>query len=487
MAGTADFGLIGLGVMGENLVLNVESRGFTCAVFNRTVEKVDDFVKGRGAGKRFIGCHTLQEFADSLKSPRKIMILVKAGQPVDDTISHLLPYLKEGDIIIDGGNSYWPDTNRRCKAMKQHNILYVGSGVSGGEEGALRGPSLMPGGDAAAWPHIKPIFQAIAARVSDTEVACDWVGDEGAGHFVKMVHNGIEYGDIQLICEAYQIMKDLLGMNAEEIGKVFTEWNSGDLESYLIEITSEIFKVKDTAAPGYTVDNILDVAGQKGTGRWTVVDAMELGQPITLIAEAVFSRNLSALKEQRVEASKILKGPKAKVGAVADKAKFLEALREALLASKMVSYAQGFSMIEAAGAQFKWKLNRGGIALMWRAGCIIRSSFLGKIRDAYALNPSLTNLLLDPWFTERMARCQDGWRTVVSTAVLNGIPAPAFATALAYYDGYRSERLPANLLQAQRDFFGAHTYERVDQPRGKFFHTDWIGLGGKTTSSTYNA
>ncbi|MEO8376112.1 MAG: decarboxylating NADP(+)-dependent phosphogluconate dehydrogenase [Candidatus Sumerlaeota bacterium] len=485
MAGTADFGLIGLGVMGENLVLNVESRGFTAAVFNRTVEKVDDFIKGRGAGKKFIGCHSLQEFADSLKSPRKIMILVKAGDPVDQTISHLLPYLQAGDIIIDGGNSYWPDTNRRCKALKEKGILFVGSGVSGGEEGALKGPSLMPGGNEAAWPHIKPIFQAIAARVSDTEVACDWVGDDGAGHFVKMVHNGIEYGDIQVICEAYHLMKGLLGMSTEEIGKTFTEWNSGDLESYLIEITSEIFKVKDKDASGYVVDNILDVAGQKGTGRWTVTDAMELGQPITLIAEAVFSRSLSALKDQRVEASKILTGPT--IIKPADKAAFLAAIRDGLLASKLVSYAQGFSMIEAAGREFKWKLNRGSIALMWRAGCIIRSSFLGKIRDAYAKNPNLTNLLLDPWFTERLTKTQDGWRKVIAAAVTSGVPVPAFSTALAYYDGFRCERLPANLLQAQRDFFGAHTYERTDKPRGQFFHTNWTGEGGTTTSSTYNA
>lgn len=485
MSGSADFGLIGLGVMGENLVLNVESRGFTAAVYNRTTAKVDEFLAGRGKGKRFIGAHTMEEFVKSLKRPRKAMILVKAGKPVDDVIAQLLPLLEEGDIIIDGGNSYWPDTTRRCRELKDKKILYVGSGVSGGEEGALKGPSLMPGGNEAAWPHIAPIFKAIAARVNDKEVACDWVGDEGAGHFVKMVHNGIEYGDIQVICEAYHLMRELLGMSAAEIGVIFKQWNSGDLESYLIEITGDILTKIDTDTGKAVVDQILDVAGQKGTGRWTVIDALELGQPITLMAEAVFSRSLSAFKDERIAASRAFAdGPRI---SITDRKPFLDALRDAVLASKMVSYAQGFSMIEAAAKQNGWKLNRGSIALMWRAGCIIRSAFLGKIRDAYDQNPGLKNLLLDPWFTERLLGAQSGWRRVVSAAALSGIPVPAFSSALAYFDGYRCANLPANLLQAQRDYFGAHTYERIDKPRGQFFHTNWTGEGGSTTSSSYNA
>ncbi len=481
----ADFGLIGLGVMGENLVLNVESKGFTAAVYNRTTEKVDDFINGRGKGKNFIGCHSIEDFVASLERPRKAMILVKAGKPVDMVIESLLPHLEEGDIIIDGGNSYWPDSTRRTKELKEKGILFVGTGVSGGEEGALKGPSMMPGGDERAWKSIQPIFQAIAAKVNDKEVACDWVGDEGAGHFVKMVHNGIEYGDIQVICEAYHLMKDVLGMEADEIGDTFREWNSGDLESYLIEITGDIFKTKDPETGKPMVDMILDVAGQKGTGRWTVVDGLELGQPITLIAEAVFSRNISAMKDHRVEASKVLKANGTKVDA--DKKEMLEAIRSAVLASKMVSYAQGFQMIEEAGKENSWKLNKGAIALMWRAGCIIRSSFLGNIRDAFDNNPDLSNLLLDPWFTKRITECIPGWRKVVAAAVTTGVPVPAISSALAYYDSFRTESLPANLLQAQRDYFGAHTYERTDKPRGEYFHTNWTGEGGSTTASSYNA
>ncbi|CAN5272840.1 decarboxylating NADP(+)-dependent phosphogluconate dehydrogenase [soil metagenome] len=482
----ADIGLIGLGVMGENLVLNIESRGYTAAVFNRTRAKVDAFISGRGAGKRFVGTHDVKEFVASLKRPRKIIILVKAGDPVDQVIAQLVPLLEKGDIIIDGGNSYWPDTTRRCRALTEQGILFVGSGVSGGEEGALRGPSLMPGGNAAAWPHIKPIFQAIAARVNDKEVACDWVGDEGAGHFIKMVHNGIEYGDIQVICEAYQIMRDLLDMSAAEIGDTFTEWNRGDLDSYLIEITSQIFKVKDPETGKPMVDMILDVAGQKGTGRWTVTDALALGEPITLIAEAVFARCISAFKDERMAASKLLK-PAARPAVKYDRAEFLLAIQQSLLCSKIVSYAQGFSMIQAAAIENKWALNKGNVALMWRAGCIIRSSFLEPIRDAFVANADLKNLMLAPYFTEKLNASQAGWRKIVSAAALNGLPVPAFSSALAYFDGYRSSELPANLLQAQRDYFGAHTYERIDKARGEFFHTNWTGEGGTTTSSSYNA
>lgn len=485
MGNKAQFGLIGLGVMGENLVLNVESRGFTAAVYNRTTEKVTEFIEGRGAGKNFIGTKTIEEFVAALERPRKMMILVKAGKPVDAVIESLLPHIEPGDIVIDGGNSYWPDTTRRCKYLAEKNILFIGTGVSGGEEGALKGPSMMPGGHKEAWPHVKPIFQAIAARVNEKEVACDWVGDEGSGHFIKMVHNGIEYGDIQLICEAYAIMKHVLRMSNEEIGATFAQWNSGDLESYLIEITAEIFGVKDPATGRDMIDLIQDTAGQKGTGRWTVVDGLELGQPITLIAEAVFARNISSMKDQRVEASAHFESPEPID--VPDKAAFLEALRSGLLASKMVSYAQGFQMIEAAAKANNWELNKGSVALMWRAGCIIRSSFLGNIREAFEKNPNLTNLLLDPWFRDRMRAAAPGWRRVVAAAVESGIAVPAFSSALAYFDGYRTASLPANLLQAQRDYFGAHTYERIDKPRGEFFHTNWTGEGGSTTASTYNA
>ena len=482
MDAKADFGLIGLAVMGENLVLNIESRGFTVAVFNRTVEKVDHFVNGRAKGKRVLGTRSIRELVQSLKSPRKVMLMVKAGKPVDEFIELLLPHLDKGDIIIDGGNSFFRDTIRRTKYLEEKGLLYIGTGVSGGEEGALRGPSVMPGGSPAAWPHVKPVFQAVAAKVADGTPCCDWVGENGAGHFVKMVHNGIEYGDMQLICEAYQIMKELLGMKADEMHEVFKKWNTGDLDSYLIEITRDILAYKDSdGAP--LVDKILDTAGQKGTGKWTSVTSLDLGIPLTLISEAVFARCLSAIKEERVEASKALQGPRQKF--TGDKRAFLADLEKALYASKIVSYAQGFTLMRAAAEEFKWNLNYGGIALLWRGGCIIRSVFLGKIKEAFDKNPHLSNLLLDPFFKERIESSQEAWRRVVSTAILNGVWVPAFSTALNYFDGYRNARLPANLLQAQRDYFGAHLYERVDKPRGEFFHTNWTGRGGETSSSAY--
>lgn len=479
----ADIGLIGLAVMGENLVLNMESKGFTVAVFNRTTSKVKDFVEGRGKGKNIIGTYSLEELVGALKKPRKIMLMVKAGKPVDDFIEMLVPFLEEGDIIIDGGNSHFPDTMRRTKYVEEKGLLYIGTGVSGGEEGALLGPSLMPGGSPAAWQHVKPIFQAIAAKVEDGSPCCDWVGENGAGHFVKMVHNGIEYGDMQLICEAYHLMKDVLGMTAGEMHEVFKEWNEGELNSYLIEITRDILAYKDEDGLPL-VDKILDTAGQKGTGKWTAIAALDEGIPLTLIGEAVFARCLSAIKEERVEASKVLPGPVPRFDG--DKKQFIEDIRKALYASKIISYAQGFALMRAAAQTYGWNLNYGGIALMWRGGCIIRSVFLGKIKEAFDKNPGLSNLLLDPFFKEKVVSSQDSWRRAVSTAFSNGIPVPAFASALAYYDGYRSERLPANLLQAQRDYFGAHTYERVDKPRGEFFHTNWTGRGGTTPATTYN-
>ena len=478
----SDIGLIGLAVMGENLVLNMESKGFQVTVFNRTIQKVDDFLAGRAKGKNITGAHSIEELVKSLKLPRMIMIMVKAGSAVDDTINLLLPYLEKGDIIIDGGNTHFPDTNRRTAMVESKGFLYIGTGVSGGEEGALLGPSIMPGGSKAAWPEVKPIFQAIAAKVEDGSPCCDWVGENGAGHFVKMVHNGIEYGDMQLICEAYQVMRDLLHMSADEMHDVFKEWNKGELDSYLIEITTDILAYKDADGKPL-VDKILDTAGQKGTGKWTVVAALDSGIPLTLIGEAVFARCLSAVKEERVIASKILHGPKAEFKG--DKVKFINDLRDALYASKIVSYAQGYSLMEAAANEFGWKLNYGGIALMWRGGCIIRSAFLGKIKEAFENNPSISNLLLDPFFRDKVEKAQKGWRNVVSTVVSQGIPMPSISSALAYFDGYRCERLPANLLQAQRDYFGAHTYERTDKPRGEFFHTNWTGRGGTTASTTY--
>ena len=478
----ADIGLVGLAVMGENLVLNMESRGFTVAVFNRTLEKVDNFVLGRAKGKKIIGTHSIAELVGSLKMPRKIMLMVKAGKPVDEFIEQIIPHLQKGDIIIDGGNSHFPDTIRRTKYLEAKGFLFIGTGVSGGEEGALRGPSIMPGGSPAAWPYVKPIFQAIAAKVADGTPCCDWVGENGAGHFVKMVHNGIEYGDMQLICEVYQIMKELLGMTAPEMHNVFEEWNKGELDSYLIEITRDILAFKDPDGTPL-VDKILDTAGQKGTGKWTSVASLDLGIPLTMISEAVYGRCLSATKEDRVEASKILRGPKPKF--TGDKPAFLADLAQALYASKIVSYTQGYVLLKSAAEEYKWNLNYGGIALLWRGGCIIRSKFLGRIKEAFDKNPGLTNLLLDPFFKETIDRSQDAWRRVLSTAILNGIWVPAMATALNYYDGFRNSRLPANLLQAQRDYFGAHMYERIDKPRGEFFHTNWTGRGGDTASSTY--
>ncbi len=480
----ADIGLIGLAVMGENLVMNMESKGFTVAVFNRTTEKVTKFVEGRAKGGNIIGCMSLQELADNLASPRKIMMMVKAGQAVDDLIETLILYLAPGDILIDGGNSHFPDTIRRTAYVESKGLLYIGTGVSGGEEGALKGPSMMPGGSPAAWNAVKPIFQAICAKVEDGSPCCDWVGENGAGHFVKMVHNGIEYGDMQLICEAYQLMRDMLGMTADEMHEVFASWNKTELDSYLIEITRDILAYKDEdGAP--IVDKILDTAGQKGTGKWTGISALDEGVPLTLIGEAVFSRCLSAMKAERVVAAKAF--PHEKLPFTGDRAAFIEKLRKALYASKIISYAQGYTLMRAAAKTYGWNLNYGGIALMWRGGCIIRSVFLGKIKDAYTANPELENLLLDPYFAETIAALVPAWRDVAATAIAHGIPMPAFCTALNYFDGYTTECLPANLLQAQRDYFGAHTYERLDSPRGQFFHTNWTGEGGNTSASTYTA
>ncbi len=478
----ADIGLVGLAVMGENLVMNMESKGFSVAVYNRTVEKVTDFIKGRAKGKKIIGAMSLEELVNSLKAPRKIMLMIKAGQAVDDMIEVLIPLLDKGDIIIDGGNSHFPDTIRRTKYVEDKGLLYIGTGVSGGEEGALKGPSIMPGGSPAAWPAVKPILQAIAAKVEDGSPCCEWVGENGAGHFVKMVHNGIEYGDMQLICEAYHIMKELLGMDADEMQAVFKEWDKGELSSYLIEITGDILGYKDKDGSAL-VEKILDAAGQKGTGKWTCIASLDEGIPLTLISEAVYARCLSAMKEERVRASGILKGqvPLFK----GDRKAFIEDIRKALFASKIVSYAQGYTLMRAAAKTYGWNLNYGGIALMWRGGCIIRSVFLGRIKEAYDVEPGLTNILIAPFFKEKIESAQEGWRRVTAAALMNGIPLPAMTTALCYYDGYRCGRLPANLLQAQRDYFGAHTYERVDRPRGEFFHTDWTGEGGSTSASTY--
>ena len=483
MENLADIGLIGLAVMGENLVLNMESKGYTVAVYNRTTEKVDHFVNGRGRGKKFIATHTIAEFCRAIRRPRKVMILVKAGPAVDDLIEQLLPHLESGDVIIDGGNTHFPDTIRRTKYVESKGLFYIGTGVSGGEEGALNGPSMMPGGSTAAWPLVKPIFQSICAK-ADGMPCCDWVGEDGAGHFVKMVHNGIEYGDMQLICETYQIMKDLLGMSNAEMHDVFAKWNEGDLDSYLIEITRDILAYRDDTG-AYTLDYILDAAGQKGTGKWTAIAALDEGVPLTLITEAVFARSLSAMKEERVAASAELSGPKKTFAG--DRAAFLSDLHDALYAAKIVSYAQGYALMRQAAHTYGWNLNNGGIALMWRGGCIIRSVFLGKIKEAFDRMPNLTNLLLDPFFKEKVLTAQSGWRSVVASAVTNGIPVPSMSAALSYFDGYRTERLPANLLQAQRDFFGAHTYERVDRERGTFFHTNWTGKGGDTSASTYTA
>jgi len=480
----ADIGLIGLAVMGQNLVLNIHDHGFKVAVFNRTVSKVDDFMEGPAKGTGVIPTHSIEEFLSKLKKPRRVILMVKAGDPVDSFIDLLLPHLDKGDIIIDGGNSLFTDTIRRVKSLKEKGISFVGSGISGGEIGARYGPSIMPGGDPDAWPHIKNILQSIAAKADNGEPCCDWVGPEGAGHYVKMVHNGIEYGDMQLICEAYNLMKTALGLDANELHEVFETWNKGELNSYLIEITSQIFTMKDEDGSPL-VENILDVAGQKGTGKWTVINALEMGMPLTLIGEAVFARCLSAMKEERVEASKVLVGPTTRFEI--DKKEFINSIMQALYASKIISYAQGFMLMRQAASEFNWELNYGGVALMWRGGCIIRSAFLGKIKEAYDKKADIKNLLLDDYFRGEIEKSQEGWRKVVATAALMGIPTPCFSTALAYYDGYRSSSLPANLLQAQRDFFGAHTYERVDKPRGEPFHTDWSGTGGKVSAGTYNA
>lgn len=484
MKEVSDIGVIGLAVMGENLILNMESKGFSVAAYNRSVDKVDHFVNGRAKGKNIYGAKSIEDLVGALKSPRKVMLMVKAGKPVDDFIEKLIPHLSKGDIIIDGGNSHFPDTERRTKYLESKGLLFIGTGVSGGEEGALLGPSIMPGGSKEAWPAVKPIFQGIAAKVDDGAPCCDWVGDGGAGHFVKMVHNGIEYGDMQLICEVYQIMKVLLNLSADEMHEIFKEWNEGELDSYLIEITRDILEYKEADGTPL-IDKILDTAGQKGTGKWTGTVALDLGIPLTLITESVFARCLSALKDERVAASKVLTaGPTPSFKG--DKKEIINQLRDALYAAKVISYAQGYQMMRAAAKEYGWELNYGNIALMWRGGCIIRSRFLSNIKDAFDKNPELTNLLLDPYFAEKIQVSQEGLRQVVATATLNGIPTPCLSAGINYYDGYRSERLPANLLQAQRDYFGAHTYERLDKPRGQFFHTNWTGRGGDTASSTYD-
>ena len=480
----ANIGLVGLAVMGENLVLNMESKGFTVAVFNRTTSKVDNFVNGRAKDKNIIGCHSVEELVSNLEGPRKIMAMVKAGPAVDALIEQLIPLLDEGDIIIDGGNTHYPDSSRRSQYLSEKGLLFVGCGVSGGEEGALKGPSMMPGGNKEAWPQLKPIFQSIAAKVEDGSPCCEWIGEEGAGHYVKMVHNGIEYADMQMICEAYSLMSNYLGMTTKEMQATFDEWNKGELDSYLIEITSQILNEFDPETGKPVVDLILDTAGQKGTGKWTSTSALDLGVASPTIAEAVFARCLSAIKEERVAASKILTGPECTF--TGDRAAFLEDLRQALFASKICSYAQGYQLLKEAAKEFKWDLNYGEIALMWRGGCIIRATFLAEIKDAFEKNSELANLLIDDHFKDIINRCQTSWRKVIATAVTVGIPVPTFSSSLSYYDAYRSARLPANMLQAQRDFFGAHTYERVDKPRGEFFHTDWCGLGGTTTSTTYD-
>ncbi|MDP4109594.1 MAG: decarboxylating NADP(+)-dependent phosphogluconate dehydrogenase [Bacillota bacterium] len=480
----SDIGVIGLAVMGENLVMNIESKGFTVSVFNRTTQKVTDFIRGRAAGKNIFGALSLKELVSSLEKPRRVMLMVKAGKAVDDLISELVPLLEKGDIIIDSGNSHFADTARRMEHVESCGLYYIGTGVSGGEEGALHGPSIMPGGSKNAWEYVKPIFRAICAKSEDGQPCCDWVGEGGAGHFVKMVHNGIEYGDMQLICEAYQLMRDYLKMSADEMHEVFSEWNKTELDSYLIKITSDILAYKDTDQSPI-IDKILDAAGQKGTGKWAVIASLDEGIPLTLIGEAVFARSLSALKEERAAASEILTGPEPEFSG--NKAEFINDLRNALLASKIVSYAQGYSLMRAAAKTYGWNLNYSGIALMWRGGCIIRSTFLKNIRDAYIENPELSSLLTDDYFKKTIDKAQTGWRRICAAAVINGIPAPAMSSALSYYDGYRCHRLPANMLQAQRDYFGAHTYERIDAPRYEYFHTNWTGEGGSTASTTYNA
>jgi len=483
MTDKCDLGLIGLAVMGQNLVLNMDDHGFKVAVFNRTVSKVDDFINGNAKGTKVVGTHSLEELASVLKKPRRVMLMVKAGQPVDSFIEKLIPHLEEGDVIIDGGNSNYRDTMRRTEHLESKGLLYVGTGVSGGEEGARHGPSIMPGGSPEAWPHVKPILQAIAAQV-DGVPCCDWVGENGAGHFVKMVHNGIEYGDMQLICESYHLMQEGLGLGYDEMHRIFAGWNEGKLDSYLIEITRDILGFRDEDGEPLA-EKILDTAGQKGTGKWTAVSALDMGIPLTLIAEAVLARFLSALKDERVAASRILKGPVARLQV--DRETFVDDVRDALYASKIVSYTQGYMLMRAAAEEYGWHLNYGGIAQMWRGGCIIRSVFLGKIKNAFDQDPALSNLLLTPYFKGEVDAAQAAWRRVVARAVESGVPVPTMSSALAFYDGYRHARLPANLLQAQRDYFGAHTYERVDRPRGEFFHTNWTGVGGDVTAGSYQA
>lgn len=478
----ADIGVVGLAVMGENLILNMASKGFTVACYNRTTARVKEFLDGRAAGKSIIGCYSVGELVATLSRPRKILCMIKAGAPVDQFLALLTPHLEPGDIIIDGGNSHFADTSRRVAEAERQGFLYVGTGISGGEEGALLGPSIMPGGSAAAWEAVRPILQKICAYTDSGEACCDWIGAGGSGHFVKMVHNGIEYGDMQLIAETYQMLRDGLGLSNEQLQEVFGRWNEGLLDSYLIEITSAIFGVMDQEGVA-VVDRILDAAGQKGTGRWTVATALEAGQPLTLIAEAVFARSLSAMKEERVAASRLLTGPEAVFAG--DRAVMIADLEQALYAAKIVSYAQGFQLMRAVSAEKQWRIDHGGVALMWRGGCIIRSAFLGNIQQAFAEEAGLINLLLAPFFSQAIERAQGGWRRVVAASAQLGIPMPAVSAALAYYDGYRTARLPANLLQAQRDYFGAHTYERVDSPRGQFFHTNWTGHGGSTVSSSY--
>jgi 6-phosphogluconate dehydrogenase len=480
----ADIALIGLAVMGQNLVLNMADHGYRVAVYNRTTSKVDDFIDGAAKGTSIIGTHSLEQLVDSLATPRKVMLMVKAGEVVDRFIEMLIPLLEPGDVIIDGGNSHYPDSIRRTASLKEKGLLFIGTGVSGGEEGARFGPSIMPGGNPEAWPLVKDIFQAISAKVNG-EPCCQWVGSDGAGHFVKMVHNGIEYGDMQLICEAYSLMENVLSMDCDQMHEVFKKWNSGVLDSYLIDITKDILATKDEDGEPL-LDKILDTAGQKGTGKWTGISALDLGVPLTLIGESVFARVLSSLKEERVRASAIL-GTTEKNGQAADidREESISALHDALYASKIISYAQGFMLLKEAAKEYGWELNYGEIALMWRGGCIIRSTFLGNIKEAYDKDPELDNLALDSFFTAALKTAEAGWRNAVILAVKNGIPAPAFSSALAYFDGYRSARLPANLLQAQRDYFGAHTYERIDRKRGEFFHTDWTGHGGNVSSTTY--
>jgi 6-phosphogluconate dehydrogenase len=469
--------------MGENLALNFESKGFSVSVYDIDAQKVQKFVTGRANGKNISGADSYEAFAAQLAKPRKALIMVQAGKAVDSVIESMLPYMEAGDILIDGGNTHFPDTTRRVKYLESKGFQFVGSGVSGGEEGALLGPALMPGGSPGAWEHIKPMFQAIAAKVEGVP-CCDWLGEDGAGHFVKMVHNGIEYGDMQLICESYQFMHEVLGLSYDEMHQTFAKWNDGELKSYLIEITRDIMNFKDTDGQPI-VEKILDKAGQKGTGKWTVVSALDSGIPLTLIAESVFARCISAQKDERVKAAKVLNGPA--ISFQGDKQSFVELVGKSLYFAKVLSYAQGYALLRAAAKEYGWNLNYGGIAMIWRGGCIIRSQFLHNIKDAFVTNPDLSNLLLDPFFNKIANDYQSALRQVVAEATLQGIPVPALSSALAYYDAYRCERLPANLLQAQRDYFGAHQYERTDKPRGEFFHTNWTGRGGETASSVYNA